>query len=1156
MAKKFAVAVALLLLPLAAWAQRSTGTIRGTVTDASGGVMAGAKVALKNEATGAARTGTTNAAGSFVFADLPVGTYEVRVEREGFKTAVTGNVVLNVAESRAVDVQLETGGVAEEVTVQAEAVAVQTIGGDVSGLVTGEQARELPLNGRNFMQLTLLMPGVSAPETGLSLKDKGLLGGSDLSVSGSGVTSNLWTVDGANNNDVGSNRTILIYPSVDAIEEFKIHRNSYGAEFGQASGAQVNIVTRGGTNEFHGGVFYFGRNDALNATSYFLKQNDQPKDNLSRHDFGYNVGGPLIKDKLHFFFSQEWNREKRGTVRSFQVPTAAERTGDFSSPLPGCSGSTPLDPTTGQPFAGNRIPSNRLSPGGLLYLQLFPMPNNTPSSGCNNWVTSLDTPINWRQESVRLDWSVSNSSRLMLRYTQDSWENGSPIKWDSYWGDDPFPAVDSTWDQPGRSLVVQLNQNIGSRAINTLQFAYSANKLQTSRGGTNPQLNDQINAAIPSIANPALKPYGDDRSHPIFWGGLGYGQTLWNQAPFKNNQDLFVIKDDYSAVFGKHEVKVGGLYSFNKKNEEGGGGFDSAQFWGSTGLNGNGATTGNLLADFLLRDMGFGFSEFATNPTGLQRWNDLELYASDSWKVKPRVTVDLGLRFSNYYNPYNADDHITSFNPAFFDPALGNDPCNGLMQAPGQTFCQDAGFRGGDPGPNRSLYDNATNLFAPRLGVAWDVFGNGHTAIRGGLGHFFTRERLGPSLSLAFQNPPFNSLLAGVRTLDSAREPFAGAFGTSNGAPTMGRELDGGKDPNNWQWNLTWEQQVWKNTTFELSYVGNKGSNLLRVRDINQVPSADNNRNGVSDRLDYVRAGDDQAAKAAFRPFGVFGDRVIQFWDHSGTSIYHSLQTQVISKFGANSLLQASYTFSRLIADDPLDDSSGTLQQGTAVSDSENPDIDRQLARVHRAHVFNASAVLGLPTFEGRSPFMRNVLGEWQVASILQYASGAPITVYTGTLPGVRNGVGGTGYNDNQRPNRVPGQPCRANNSADPLQILNPAAYTLVGQELGKFGDSSRGNCIGPSFFTIDLALYKNIHLSQRVKMQLRFEVFNVFNHTNFIGLGGQGVDAIMDPTAITLDAPLASATRITGATIPASFGRAIATRDPRQAQIGLKLNF
>jgi hypothetical protein len=1152
--RKFLAFLVALLVPMAAYAQRTSGTIRGTVTDATGAVIPGATATVHNEGTGLTRSAPTNSSGVYVFSDLPVGTYEVRVELSGFKTAVQKGIQLNVAESQAVDVQLSPGGVTEEVVVEAAGNPVQTIGGDVSGLVTGAEARELPLNGRNFMQLTLLMPGVSAPETGLSLKDKGLLGGSDLSVSGSGVTSNLWTVDGANNNDVGSNRTILIYPSVDAIEEFKIHRNSYGAEFGQAAGAQVNIVTRSGSNEFHGSAFYFGRNDALNATSYFLEKADKPKENLSRHDFGFTFSGPIIKDKLHFFASQEWNREQRGTVRAFQVPTAAERRGDFSSPVPGCSGSAPVDPLTGAPFPGGVIPANRLSPGGLLYLQLFPAPNTTPTSGCNNWVTSLDTPINWRQDSIRFDWSVTGNTRVMLRYTQNAWDNNAPIKWDSYWGDDPFPAVDSNWDQPGRSLVMQLNHNIGSRAMNTLQFSYSANKLVTTRGGDNPGLNDQINEAIPSIANPALKPFGNDRSHPVFWGGLGYGQNLWNQAPFHNNQDLFVIKDDYSAVFGRHSVKVGGLFSFNKKNEEGGGGFDSVQFWGPTGLNGWGGTTGNVLADFLLKDMALGFSEFATNPTSHQRWRDLEFYASDSWKIKPRVTVDLGLRVSNYYNPYNSDDRITSFDPGHFNPALGNDPCNGLLQAPGTNFCQSAGFQGGADGPNRSLYDNATGLIAPRVGVAWDVFGNGHTAIRGGLGRFFTRERLGPSLSLAFQNPPFNQLLSGTRLVDSAAEPCEGCFATGNGFPKMGRELDGGANPNNWQWNVTWEQQLWKSTTFELSYVGNRGSDLLRVRDINQVPNADNNHNGINDRLDYVRAGDDQAAKAALRPFGVFGDQTIQFWDHTGTSIYHSLQTQLVSHFGTNSLLQVSYTWSKLIADDPLNDSSGSIQRETAISDNSNNNLDRQLAAVDRRHIFNASAVLGLPSLEGKGSFARNVFGDWQLATIAQYASGVPLSIYVGSLPGIRNGAGGTGYDNNQRPNRT-NAPCRAS-GGDPEQILNPAAYTLVGQQLGTFGNSGRGNCAGPDFFTVDLALYKNVKLSERVKMQLRFEVFNVFNRNNFIALGTLGVDNVLDPTGITLDAPLASASRITGETIPSSFGRAIATRDPRQAQFGIKLIF
>ncbi len=1128
--------------------QRATATIRGTVTDTSKAVVPGATVTARNGDTGLTRSTTTNTSGLYAFPDLPPGSYDVTVELTGFKAAVRAHITLNVADVRAIDVELSAGELAEVVTVEAATLGIKTIGGEVAGLVTGEQVRELPLNGRNFLQLATLMPGVSAPDF-LNVKDKGLLGGSDLSVSGNQVTANLWTVDGANNNDVGSNRTILVYPSLEAIEEFKIHRASYGAEFGQSAGAQINIVTRGGTNQFHGSVFYSGRRDSLNSINYFLEQAGKDKEQLERNDFGWTFGGPLIKDRLHFFVSQEWNREQRGTVRSAFVPTAAERAGDFSGPsISGCSSPVPIDPLTGLAFPGNRIPSNRLSPGGLLFLRLYPLPNTTPGAGgCNNWVEAVTTPINWRQENVRVDWTISDATRLMVRYTQDTWTNNAPNLQSNLWGDDPFPGVDSNWEQPGRSLVATLSHNVGSSAVNTLQFSYSANEISVTRGGTSPELNGQITAAIPSIFAQSSKSSGADLGHPVFWGNQGYGQALWNEAPFRNNQDLFILRDDYSAVFGRHNVKIGGLLSFNRKNEDsiGNGSAENSQFWGSAGVNGWGATTGNILADFLLRDMTFGFSESSVQRQVPQRWKDVELYAADSWKVSPTVTLDLGLRYSKFFNPYAADDRMASFDPASFDPALGNDPCNGLLFPGGSEACRRAGFRGGSAGPNRSLFEQDNTLFAPRLGVAWDVSGKGQTAIRAGLGQFFLRERVAPGLNLA-GNPPFTSVVNGIRKLDSNSEPCAGCFSTGFGAPTAGREVRAAT-PQSWQWSLSVERELWRSTTLELSYVGTRGTDLLRSSDINQVRSGDNNGNGVSDRLEYVRS---NPADGSLRPFGVFGDRRINYWTHTGKSIYHSLQSQLISRFGRGSQFQASYTWSRTIANDPLDNSDGNLTAEVASLDLDNPALDRGLARTHRAHIFNSSLVLMLPTFAEKTGFMKHVLGDWEVATIVSAASGSPITVFTGGIPGLNGGPSGTGYTDNQRPNRVPGQPCRA--SGGPReQWLNPAAFTLTGFKLGEPGDSGRGVCPGPGFFQVDLSLYKNVQLSRRVKMQLRFDVFNVFNRVNFVR-----VDNVMNPISVTLDAPLASATRITGFEMPANFGQATGTRDPRQAQFGVKLIF
>jgi len=1146
-----ALAVFLLVfLAVPAYAQRSTATIRGTVADASGAVVEGAQVTIKSQGTGLTRITTTNSSGLYSFPDLPVGVYQMDVVQTGFKTAVRTDITLNVADDRAVDFALEPGALTETVSVEASTLQVKTIGGDVSGLISGEQVRELPLNGRNFLQLATLMPGVSAPDF-LNVKDKGLLGGSDLSVSGSAVTSNLWTVDGANNNDVGSNRTILIYPSLEAIEEFKIMRNNYGPEFGQAAGAQINIVTRSGTNDYHGSLFYFGRDDKLNSRNFFLERANQPKEELSRHDFGGNFGGRIVKDKLHFFISQEWNKEKRGSVRQAFVPTDAERQGDFSGgTIANCSSPVPLDPLTGSAFPGNRIPQNRLSPGGLEFLKLYPSPNTVPAAGsCNNWVQSLTTPIDWRQENIRVDYTINNSSRLMVRYTQDSWTNNSPNLQSNLWGDDPFPAVDSNWDQPGRSFVAQLNQNLGSKAVNSLQFSYSANEITVTRGGIDPELNTRINAAIPSLFPDSIREYGADRGHPVFWGNQGYGQALWNEAPFRNNQDLFILKDDYTAVFGKHFFKAGVLVSFNKKNEDvgGNGSYENSQFWGSTGLgNVSTLTTGNIIADFLLRDMTFGFSEASAQRQLPQRWRDLEFYVSDSWKVGPKLTVDYGVRYSRFFNPYTADNRIMVFDPASFNPALGNDPCNGLLQVPGEDFCGQAGHRGGADGPNRSLFPQDKNNFAPRFGFAYDVKGDGKTAVRGGIGQFFLRERLSPGLNVG-GNPPFTVVRTGSRTLDSTAEPCAGCFGTSNGVPLAGREQKA-LIPNNWQWNITVQREILRNTTAEISYVGNRGIHLLKSYDVNQVADGDINGNGVSDRLDFARAG--ATVASAVRPYGVFGDQRITFWDHSGDSIYHGLQSQLQSRFG-RSQAQVSYTWSRTIANDTLDGSDGNLSANTAVLDRANGDLDRGLARTHRAHIFNAALILGLPTLEDRKPLIRNILGDWEIATIVAASSGSPITVFVGGVPGLNGGVSGTGYVDNQRPNRVSSEPCRASSGPDE-QWLNPNAFTISGFPLGSIGDSGRGVCNGPGLLQVDLSFYKNLRLNNRLRLQFRFELFNVFDRVNFTNINNT-----MSPTSATFDTgDGATATRITGFTMSSGFGQATRTRDPRQAQFGLKLLF
>jgi hypothetical protein len=1133
-----------LLAAMPAFAQRTTASIRGTVSDSSGAVIPGATVALKGEDTGLSRTATTNAAGVYSFPDVPVGRYRVDATLQGFKGGSVTDIVVSVADDREINFQLEAGSVSETVIVASRSVEVRTIGGEVSGLITGTQVRELPLNGRNFLQLTTLMPGVSLPDS-VNVKDKGLMSGSDLSVSGSDVTANMWTVDGANNNDVGSNRTILVYPSLEAIEEFKILRNSYGPEFGGAGGAQINIVTRGGTNSYHGSGFYSGRNDALNANDYFLKKNNQPKGELSRHDFGGFLGGPLIKDKLHFFGGMEWNIEDRGTTRTALVPTQAERNGDFSQGgVPGCSPRIPRDPLTNAAFPGNRIPANRISPAGQAMLNLYPLPNVTPSQGsCDNWVSSVTTPVDWNQYHIRGDYNLSAASRIMVRYTQDGWTNGAagePSANTQLWGDDDFPGVDSIWDQPAKSFVASLSQTFGSSATNTIQFSYSANKIEITRGGTNPEQADQVVSLLQPIIPPSQKYYGAP-THPVFWGGSGY-EALWNEAPFNNNQDLYVLKDDYTKVFGKHFVKAGMNVSWNKKNEDsqGNGSNEHSAFWGAAGLPANSfSDTGNVLANFLLRDMSWGFSEQSAQRSVPQRWSDFELYIADSWQASPRITLDYGFRYSIYYNSRTADNQLTSFQPSLFDPALGGDACNGILQPPGTNWCQEFGARGGTEGPNDSLMNQDLNNFAPRVGVAWDVNGDGKTAVRAGIGQFFLRERLSPTLAIS-RNPPFVRTIVGARTLDSTANPCAGCIGNANPLPAQGREVDQ-TTPNNWQWNLMVQREIWRNTTLEVGYVGNYGYDLLRTRDPNQVPP--------ENRLAYARS---QPANALLRPFGAaFGDRDIAFWTHDGESTYNSLQTQLVSRLGRGSQLQVSYTLARSRANVALTDSDQGLTQHTSALALENPDADWGRPAVGRTHIFNTSLVWMLPTFDGSSGLKKAFLGDWEIASIVGAATGQPFTAWTGTIPGLNGGPSGLGYDNNQRPNRT-GESCDPPSGATAEQIVNPGAYTLNGFQLGTIGTAERGDCTGPGYFQFDLALYKNFRLANNVRIQFRWDIFNLFNNDNFIF---NGLDSQMDASAVTFNTgSAATATSITSATIPTNFGQATRVRDPRQMQLGFKI--
>jgi hypothetical protein len=936
------------------------------------------------------------------------------------------------------------------------------------------------------------MPGVSAAEN-FDTKNKGLLAGVDFSVNGNYTTGNLFLVDGVNNNDIGSNRTILVYPSIDAIQEFKILRNSYGPEYGQSMGGVVSIVTRGGTNKFHGSAFYNGRNDVLNATDFFNNLNGQPKDSLRRNDWGYTVGGPAIKDKLFFFWSQEWNREIRGRLRSAAVPTAAEKLGDFSNIRTASDGSA-CEPT---PLVGGNpataVPAGQLSPAGLLVVQLYPDPNIPDSQvqpgSCNNWAQSFNSPIYWRQENIRGDYKLGSTWSLMGRYTHDSWSQPFPILPNAFWGDDPFPAVETSWAQPGSQATVKITKLFGNSAVNDFQVSYAANKINVTRAGTNPGLNDQINQALLPNFPFSVKHSGADMGHALFWGGVGAGVTggnLWTQGPWQNNEQLFIYKDDFSKVAGAHTFKLGVLFTNNQKNElTAASSGENVQFGG---VNTN--DTGNGAFNVLWNQVVWNGLEAKTNPNSEGRWHDVEFYYGDTWKVRRNLTVDYGFRWSFLRQPYHGSDAMSNFVPSLYDPALGADSCNGLaMTKHAKQACQDSGFLGGTVVSDRSLKANDNHSIAPRIGIAWDPKGDGKMSIRAGVGQFFQRDRVS-SMTAMSSNPPFSVLFSNAnRTLDVPLSPI-GVSGSPTTAIDPSHLL-----PNTWQWNLTVERELLPNTKVELSYVGNRGIHLQRWNEANAV--------AVTDRFEYATNNSDSTnnnARNSLRPFGAGNWGRVQLEEWKASANYHALQGLFRTRMKSVDA-QLAYTFSKSLSDTDLT-SSGNNNGNNSLIDPFNPRLSYGPTYINRPHVFVSNIVYNMPSFSGHNALTRYAVGGWQLAGILNYTSGVSMSVFAnGGVFGAPGGFTGTGTNNGTvRPNRVAGQSCRASRSSSPLQWLNPNAWTLTDYRLTSFGTAGVGECFGPGIANTDFSVHKNFRIAEKANVQFRMDFFNFFNKTQFRG--------------------------------------------------------
>jgi hypothetical protein len=1140
MIRKLGVQTLVLLLGLGlfvvvAHAQSNTvGSISGIVRDPQGAAVPNAEVTIKEETTGTSRTATTNGDGFYSVPSVPVGRYTISVAPQGFKTTVSSGVEVHVNEKVVVDLNLQVGNVSETVTITSEAAPVETQSGEVSSLIGQKQVTELPLNGRNYAQLALMVPGVSpVTQAGAGGAFKtggtGLDSGVDMSVNGNASNQNLWTVDGVNNMDVGSNRTLLVFPSIDSIQEFRVERNSFSAEFGQAQGAVINLVTKGGGNDFHGTAFEFLRRDSLNANDFFLNRAGQPKGKLKYNNFGGNFSGPIWKNRAFFWWSEEWRRERRGQVLTGRVPTVAERNGDFSAPSlaqltgplphrPGftCTtpGPTPTDPGC---FPGNRIPQAQLSPVGLALLRIYPDPN--AGTAGQNWASAPLQPVNTRQDLIRGDVNITDKMSLMVRYINENWTHG--VASGNFWGDTPFPTLSSDWDQPSKSFAIKLTNTISSTAVNDFQFSRAGNDIFIVTSAQSQALYNDIASKFPTVfpGNAGTVP-------SLFWGPGGY-DTLWHQAPWENHEDLMIWKDDFTKVVGSHDLKFGVLYSRNKKDEPSGGAAGGNSI---AAISGCGVHTGNCIADLLVRDLPLvNYAEQDHQEIADGRWRDFEFYGNDTWKIHPRVTLNLGMRYSRFPQAFAEDNRISNFIPRLF---RNNDYRTALI-SPDQAAAA---------GLPRSLVKTYNMGFQPRIGIAWDIKGDGKTALRLGFGRYISRSNVIEDVLRLTANPPWTTTVdtgwggAGettrlvdcpaCRSLDTIQPGTRTSVAGVNPSAGFNAISEDFRPPDSYQWNLTISREIMKDTVLEASYIGNTAHHIWRRNlPFNDVPPGPA-RLAIAQAVRNGQPTD--ALVNAARRLGP-NSPPISMSESTGNSNYKALQLWVNRRFSRRLAFQAQYTWSHTISDVALTAFTNTT------SDPFNYSLDKGDADLDRRHTFVANAVYELPSFKRWGEAAEYILGGWQVNGIFSYFGSTPLDITTGVNTiGVAGSVG-------QRPDLVSGVPIYLHTS-DSTVHLNPAAFALPA--VGQIGNLRRGQVRGMPITNLDASLSKNWRIHERYGIQFRAEAFNLFNHPNFVGFN----------TALSLQGVRTQPNF--GRSQNPAFGTLNATQSHREIQFGLKFSF
>jgi len=1164
------VTLALLLcLPALLWAQ-TTGSITGTVLDSSGAVIANAQVVVSNDAKGISRTTPSNSAGEYLVAGLGQGSYDITVTAEGFKKFEAKGVALDVAQKARVDVTMQVGAAGTEIVVEGTSVAqVETQSSDLTGTVSGKEISQLQLNGRNFTQLVTLVPGVSN-QTGQDEGTVGVYGNVSYSVNGGRTEYNNWELDGGDNMDNGSNTSLNVYPSLDSIGEFKVLTSNYGAQYGRSGSGTVEVETKSGTNAFHGDVYEYNRNTAYNARNYF----EPTRSSYKKNDYGYTIGGPVFipgvynkdKQKTFFFWSEEWRKDKvPGQVFNLPVPTVAERGGDFSDLCPGTD--CPHDPVTGNPFPGNTVtinPNDAASVQALL--ALIPAPNDPNDPTIYN--ASPIQPTNWREELIRVDHNINSNERLTFRYIHDSWDTISATPLWTNTGS--FPTIQTNFKGPGVSTVARLTSTLSPTLLNEFVFSYTTDHIvltnvgawQRPQGVAFPDLfGGNGGGIIPGINLVAISAYN---------GGFGEDPGYIPQGPYNSNP-TYTYRDNMTKIVGKHNLQFGAYIVTAQKNEFGGElGQGSTPGYLTFDATKN-SSTGNPFADLLTGNI-YSFGQQSTRIKYYNRYKIVEPYFQDDFHITSHLTLNLGLRIS-LFGTYRDKQHFAfNFDPAHYvqgqttvDPVTGivtglttdglapsvTDLPNGIVQCGVTSGVPDGCMKG--------------HLFnpAPRAGFAWDPFGDGKWAVRGGYGIFYEHTNGNEGNTESLENSP--PLATTVQQINISG--YSGSGTPANTQFPLGVVAIPTKAvwPYMQQWHFDVEHEVIRNTVARISYVGSKGTHLTRQSDINQLtplPLSQNPyKSGEAINTDPV-TGDCATGMTpsgvpidpnlsnfqalcgtvnvdylrSIRPggFGGYGD--IRYLQNAASSTYHGMQLGVRRSVGGLEL-NFAYTYSHSI------DDSSSRQDGNLVN-AFDPRANRASSNFDQKHNLNFGYVWDIPLFKDPG-LTHKLLGGWQYSGIMTFNTGSPFTVtFAGDNPGVANGSSNTSaYADRVGDPNAGGQHLVPGSNS--IQLYNQDAFAAP--RGFTFGNAGRNSLRNPRRTNFDMSLFKHFAIKEHLAVEFRAEAYNVFNHTELGFINGDGGSAASNSGTLN------SGTAGQGTS---NFLQVTAAHNPRILQLGAKVIF